>query len=45
MHNRLKINVELSKRHVINDSACMEDALHAENVIEDALHEVGDCID
>lgn len=41
MHNRLKNNAKLSRRHVLNDSTCMR----CGHIIEDALHAVGDYVD
>ena len=41
MHNILKNNAKLSRRHVLNDSTCMR----CGHIIEDALHAVGDYVD
>ena len=41
MHNILKNNAKLSRRHVLNDNTCMQ----CGHIIEDALHAVGDYVD
>ena len=41
MHNRLKTNEELARRHVITDSSC----IRCGQSREDALHAVRDCVD
>ncbi|KAK9225861.1 hypothetical protein WN943_010906 [Citrus x changshan-huyou] len=41
MHNRLKTNEELARRHVITDSSC----ILCGQSREDALHAVRDCVD